>query len=472
MNLENLKNAKTLVIGDVMLDTYYKGNVKRISPEAPVPVVRVNNQFDSLGGAANVCRNLHGIGSKTYLIGCVGKDQKSEIVTKKLNELAVEHTLLPIDYPTINKIRVVGNQQQIVRIDFEEEKMILTPEQQDEITRFVSEQISHVDCVVISDYGKGFCTEKICQHVIETANKHNKTTIIDQKGRDWEKYKHATIITLNLKNLSEVAGKEINNNDVEISAVAEQLFQKYNYKNILITRSGKGMTLVNKDIIKHIPTEAKEVFDISGAGDTVVAVLAACLSAQFSLYDSVVLANKAAGIVVGKEGTVPVTYEELLQIVSKETVSSKIINQANLTSLLENLRSKNKKIVFTNGVFDIIHRGHISYLQKAKQLGDILILGLNTDSSVKRIKGEGRPINNENDRAFVLSAYEFVDYIVMFSDDTPQDLIKAVQPNVLVKGADYKIEEVIGREFAKETILIDFQEGYSSTTIINKTNKK
>ena len=468
MNLENLKNSKTLVIGDVMLDSYMKGDVKRISPEAPVPVVRVNNQFDTLGGAANVCRNLCGIGSKVYLIGCVGKDQKGEIIMQKLNELAVEYTFFTVDYPTINKIRVVGNHQQIVRIDFEEEKMILTSEQQDEINRLVSEKISAVDCVVISDYGKGFCDEKICRNVIETASKLGKTIIVDPKGYDWNKYKQATIITPNLKELSDVAGKEITNNDEEINAVAKQMLHTFDFKNILVTRSGKGMTLVNHDTTKHIPTEAKEVFDVSGAGDTVVAALSACLSARFSLYEAVIMANKAAGIVVGKEGTVPITFEELKQTVEDKEIASKIISSEKLLSVLNNLRSQNKKIVFTNGVFDIIHRGHISYLYKARQLGDILILGLNTDASVKRIKGEGRPINHENDRAFVLSAFEFVDYIILFSEDTPINLLKTVQPDVLVKGADYTIEGVIGREYAKETVLIDFQEGYSSTNIINK----
>ena len=468
MNLENLKNSKTLVIGDVMLDTYFKGNVKRISPEAPVPVVQVNHQFDSLGGAANVCRNLRGMGGNVYLIGCAGKDAKSEIITRKLNELSVAHTLFPVGFPTTNKIRVIGNHQQIVRIDFEEEKMILTSEQQDDINKLVSDIISLVDCVVISDYGKGLCADTICQQAIETANKLGKITIVDPKGHDWSKYKEATVITPNLKELSEAAGKEINNDDDKISIVAKQLLQEYNFKNILVTRSGKGMTLINKDITKHIPTEAKEVFDVSGAGDTVVAALAACLSAGVSLYESVVLANKAAGIVVGKEGTIPVTYDELKQIVTEKEIDSKIISEEKLLPLLNNLRSKNKKIVFTNGVFDIIHRGHISYLHKARQLGDILMLGLNTDASVKRIKGEGRPINHENDRAFVLSAFEFVDYIIMFSENTPSNLIKTIHPDVLVKGADYKIEGVIGREYAEETVLIDFQAGYSSTNIINK----
>jgi len=274
------------------------------------------------------------------------------------------------------KALVIGDgNQQIVRIDFKEEKMILTPEQQDEINQLVSEKIAMVDCVVISDYGKGVCTEKICQHAIETASKLGKTTIVNPKGNNWKKYLQSSIITPNMQELSEV---------------------------------------------------------------------------------------------VGNEGTVPVAYGELTQIITEKAVSSKIISRENLLPLLNNLRSKNKKIVFTNGVFDIIHRGHIAYLQKAKQLGDILILGLNTDDSVKRIKGEGRPINNENDRSFVLSAFEFVDYIIMFSEDTPVNLLKTVHPDILVKGADYTVEEVIGREFATKTVLIDFQEGYSSTNIINK----
>ena len=470
MNPENLKKSKVLVIGDVMLDTYYKGDVKRISPEAPVPVVRVNYRFDTLGGAANVCRNLCNVGSKVYLIGCVGKDDRSEIVAQKLDEIAVDYTLFPTDYPTINKIRVIGNHQQIVRVDFEEEKMILTSEQQDEINQIISEKITFVDCVVISDYGKGFCTEKICQHAINAANKLGKTTIVDPKSFDWKKYEQATIITPNVKEFAEVSGKEISNNDEEITVAAAQLLQKYNFTGLLITRSEKGMSLASNNLIEHIPTEAKEVFDVSGAGDTVVAVLAAGLSAHFSLRESVVLANIAAGIVVGKEGTTPISYEELMLAVAEKSSLSKVIDLELLLPILQNIRT-NKKIVFTNGVFDVIHKGHIYYLRKAKQLGDLLILGLNTDSSVKRIKGEGRPFNNETDRAFVLSAFNFIDYIVLFSDNTPIELIKMVQPDILVKGADYKIEEVIGREFAKETVLIDFQAGYSSTNIINKGYK-
>ena len=470
MNLENLKKSKVLVIGDIMLDTYYKGNVKRISPEAPVPVVRVNRRFDTLGGAANVCMNLGNVGCKAFLIGCVGKDHRSDIIAQKLDEIATEHILFPTEYPTINKIRVIGNHQQIVRVDFEEEQMILAPEQQDEINQIISEKMPSVDCVIISDYGKGFCTEKICQHTINTANKFGKTTIVDPKSSDWKKYEKATIITPNVKEFAEAAGKEVNNNDEEITAASVQLLQKYDFAGLLITRSEKGMSLANKNFIEHIPTEAKEVFDVSGAGDTVVAVLAAGLSAQFSVRESVVLANMAAGIVVGKEGTTPISYEELMLTVAEKSSSSKVIDLEHLLPILQNIR-KNKKIVFTNGVFDVIHKGHIYYLRKAKQLGDLLILGLNADSSVKRIKGEGRPINNEADRAFVLSAFDFVDYIVLFSDDTPHDLIRMVQPDILVKGADYKIEAVVGREFAKETVLIDFQTGYSTTNIINKGYK-
>ena len=468
MNLEKLKSTKALVIGDVMLDTYFIGSVKRISPEAPVPVVKVSNQFDTLGGAANVCRNLCNLGSDVHLVGCTGKDHKSEIIALMLKELNVKSTLISTDYPTINKIRIIGNHQQIARVDFEEERIILTSQQEIEINQIVSAEIPMVDCVIISDYGKGFCTENICRNAIDEANKLGKPIIVDPKGTDWKKHACATVITPNLKELSDIFGKEIANNDEEINVAAEKALQEFNLQNILVTRSEKGMSLINKNMKEHIPTEAKEVFDVSGAGDTVVAVLAASLAAQFSLKESVILSNKAAGIVVGKIGTVPVSYEELEQAVSEKPKPVKIITQKDLLPLLADLRGKNKKIVFTNGVFDIIHKGHIYYLQKANRLGDVLIIGLNSDASVKRLKGEGRPINNEADRAFVLSAFEFVDYVVTFSEDTPYNLIKMVQPDVLVKGADYKIENVVGREFAGETVLIDFQEGYSSTKIINK----
>ena len=451
-----------------MVDTYHIGKVKRISPEAPVPVVQISQSYSVLGGAANVARNLVSLGCEPVVVGLVGEDANGELMKNMLANLQISHYLVNVNHPTITKMRVLGNNQQIVRIDFEQDKLLLSIEEEEALIQLIEKNILQCDAIVISDYGKGFCTYNICQRTIVEAKRNNKPVIVDPKGYDWSKYVGATIVTPNLKELSDIVGCDIENEDKMIHEKSIHLLSQYQLDHLLVTRSEKGMTLSTLSNCYDIKTEAREVFDVSGAGDTVVATLSAALAASFSLLDAVYLSNKAAGIVVGKVGTTPVYYDELFKSIEDNSFYNKLINRKQLNEILLSLHTKQQKIVFTNGCFDVLHKGHIFYLQEAKKCGDILIVGLNSDASVRRLKGDSRPVNNEIDRAAVLEALKCIDYVVIFEEDTPYNLIKEVQPDVLVKGGDYEVENVIGREFSKEVVLIDFQQGYSSTSIIHK----
>lgn len=470
MNIElnKIKDCKVLVIGDIMLDKYHIGSVKRISPEAPVPVVRVTRSYSVLGGAANLVRNLVGLGSTPYIVGIVGNDENGAIINKMFKELGIKAMVETTHVPTITKTRIIGNDQQVVRIDFEEERVQLAQGIERKIISSVRETINEIDIIVISDYGKGLCNNKICSSIIDIAIENNKKIIVDPKGTDWSKYRNSTIITPNIKELSDISNKEIRNKDKEVNEASTEVIKEYNLKSLLVTRSEMGMSYIDNEQVITIPTEAKEVFDVSGAGDTVVATLAATLAAGFSLQDSLYLANKAAGIVVGKIGTSPIIFHELQSELYISNSDNKILTANELPKLMRILGLENKRIVFTNGCFDILHKGHVTYLQKAKSLGDILILGLNSDSSVRRLKGESRPINDEGARATVMAALSSVDYVVIFEDDTPYEIIKTIKPHILVKGGDYDIEDIVGREFAKETRTIPFVEGFSTTSTINK----
>jgi D-beta-D-heptose 7-phosphate kinase/D-beta-D-heptose 1-phosphate adenosyltransferase len=467
MNLRKVKGGIILVVGDLIVDTYHTGSVSRISPEAPIPVVRVSNSFSVLGGAANVARNLKALHCNPIVVGVKGNDANGELMDQLFHDADIKSYITPCNYPTITKTRVVGNRQQIVRVDFENDQMKLEAAIYDSVFAKIVELLPHVDAVVLSDYGKGFCNDSLCRFLIEKANKCNKVIIVDPKGNDWYKYGNATFITPNIKELSDVAGEAVENQDEKVIPVAKKMQKQYRIQNVLVTRSEKGMTLVSDSESHNLPTVAKEVFDVSGAGDTVVATLAAALAGGFSLIDSLNLANRAAGIVVGKSGTQPIYFEELT-ISETFLGNNKFISIAQLNDLMVMLRENHRKVVFTNGCFDVIHMGHVTYLQEARKMGDVLILGLNSDASVKRLKGENRPINSQEARAKVLSAMSCVDYVVVFDEDTPYNLIKTVEPDVLVKGGDYKVEEVVGREFAKEVVLVDFVKGHSSTRIIEQ----
>ncbi len=473
IKLNGLKGCRVLVVGDLMLDTYHIGGVKRISPEAPVPVVHVRKSYSVLGGAANVARNLIGLGATPSVIGVVGDDDNGRTVRKMFSELNVDSFIENTSAPTITKTRIIGNDQQVVRIDFEEDNAQLDTDTEQSIISAIESRINECEVVVISDYGKGLCSESLCSAIIKIANANSKKIIVDPKGTQWGKYRDASVVTPNIKELSDIVGRELKNDDHEIEAAATSIIERYNLESLLVTRSEKGMSYISPNERLVIPTEAREIFDVSGAGDTVVATLAASLAASLSITDSIFLANKAAGVVVGKMGTSPILFQELkAELMIQGDSCDKIISGDRVSDLMHLLREQKSRVVFTNGCFDILHRGHVTYLEKAKSLGDILILGLNSDASVRRLKGEGRPINNEESRAIVMAALKSVDYVVIFDEDTPLELIKSIRPDVLVKGGDYAIEDIVGREYAAQTTTIAFVDGFSTTNTISKLSEK
>jgi D-beta-D-heptose 7-phosphate kinase/D-beta-D-heptose 1-phosphate adenosyltransferase len=465
MGKYDFSKVSVLVVGDVILDEYLWGSVDRISPEAPVPVVNIKRTILVPGGAANVANNIASLEGKVLLIGAAGDDYNGEKLASVLDQCSIKHLLFRTKNPTITKVRVIGNKQQMVRLDYEKPETI-PDDIRDRIKDSIIKCIDDFDVVVISDYNKGVCSEDICRYIIAEANKRNIPVVIDPKGNDWKKYSGATLVTPNMKEFNEFLGDNILNDDALIEKWAPEAFKNSGFKNLLITRSEKGMTLFDGENIEHFPTFAKEVYDVSGAGDTVIAALAASIASGSTLRDSVEFANMAAGIVVGKLGTVPIRKEDLFR--DLHLSYNKIINYDDLSRIIESLKTSHRKIVFTNGCFDILHIGHVKYLEKAKELGDVLILGLNTDNSVRRNKGEDRPVNKEDDRAAVLSGLASVDYIILFDDDTPFSLIEKIRPDYLVKGGDYRVEDVVGKEFADEVVLIDFVEGYSTSKIITR----
>ena len=461
-----IQNKKILVFGDIMLDTYYEGNVKRISPEAPVPIVKISQIKNVLGGAANVAANISSLGGISYLIGVCGNDDKYILVSDLLNKCSIRHSIIKTKYPTIVKSRVVAGNQQIVRFDYECDEMSLSDEECSVLERQIDLLLPECDLVIISDYAKGLCSERMCQRLIAKAKIENKLVIVDPKGKNWTKYQGAYIITPNLKEYADIVGSMISNENDSILGPSSFILSKYQISHLLVTRSEKGMTLVSSDTVCHIKTDAREVFDVSGAGDTVIASLAVSLTLGASAVEAAKFANKAAGVVVGKRGTASVTLEELTNTCN----DGKIVKSTELEKLVIKLREKSQKIVFTNGCFDILHRGHIGYLKEASNYGDILIVGLNSDSSIQKLKGPSRPINIQDDRAYMLAAYDFISYVVIFDEETPYNIISIIRPDVLIKGGDYELENVVGREFANETIILPFVQGYSTSNIIKKGN--
>ena len=472
---KNIQDCHVLVIGDVMLDKYYFGEMKRISPEAPVPVVNMMEEMKTLGGAANVANNLVHLGCKVSLAGAVGNDQGRNEFFDMLEAKGIDGSgIITDDRCTTTKTRIISGNQQVLRID-QEKKVIVSDSIVKQFEEWLLQKLQkdQINSIIISDYEKGFCRKELCQKVISKANQADIPIIIDPKGKDWDKYSNATMITPNIKELSDILGTDLLNSNEVINEYGPLLRQKYGLDYLLVTRSEKGMSLVGEEEIVSIPTLAKEVFDVSGAGDTVVSTLAAFIGMGGQIDASVKISNLAAGIVVGKVGTYAVRDYELLEqleLLSDNTnnQTSKVFFNEEYKQLIKNWKMKGNKIIFTNGCFDLLHIGHATYLKHAKQLGDKLVIGLNSDYSVKRIKGPSRPITNEKDRAKMLSFFEFVDAVIIFNEDTPLNLISEVRPDVLVKGGDYKAEEVVGGEFAGKVEILSFIDGYSTSNIIEK----
>lgn len=471
---DKIQNLKIAVIGDVMLDRYFYGEVKRISPEAPVPVTKINRISSVLGGAANVAANLAHLECKVYMGGVTGDDENRQLLEKMMAEAGIDYSGLVKSQhrKTITKLRVLGGQQQMLRLDFEETGDLF-PDEIISLRAWLENLLDEgLDGVIVSDYAKGVCSDDFCQWVIAQGKAYGIPVLIDPKGADWTKYRGCDFITPNLKEMCEAAGCQRENEDEAVVAMAMAAKDKFKIKNVVVTRSERGMTLVNNEEIIHSPAAAIEVFDVSGAGDTVAAALLVAAAGKLELADAVYMANRAAGIVVAKVGTYPVHREELLKdLMTEERKQGKGYRTQSweeIAALARNWKACGEKVVFTNGCFDILHVGHVTYLEKARNLGKHLIVGLNTDASVRRLKGETRPLVHELDRARVLAALACVDAVVLFDQDTPTELIEQIRPDILVKGGDYTPEQVAGREYAGEVRIIDFEDGYSTTGVVEK----
>ena len=459
--------ARILVIGDVMLDRYWSGTAARISPEAPVPVVRVKNTEERVGGAANVALNIAKLGGKVTLLGVIGDDAEGQTLIDVLQAAGVECDFVKeSSIRTICKLRILAQHQQLIRVDFEENRLEFN---QDELLNRLKNHLAGHDVVVFSDYGKG--TLAHVAQFIKLAKQHDLTTLIDPKGTDYQRYHHADILTPNLSELQAVVG--VCHDETALIAKARHLLETHHIPNLLLTRGEAGMTLIQAHNAHSLPAQAKDVFDVTGAGDTVIAVMALSIAIGKSLTDSMYLANLAAGIVVGKLGTSTVSMLELTRAMHGERDSAfGIVTEDELLQLITAAKARGERVIMTNGCFDLLHAGHVTYLQQARNLGDRLIVAVNSDASVKRLKGESRPINDVQARMAVLSALACVDWVVAFEEDTPERLYCKLLPNVIVKGGDYKPEDVAGAECVVkaggEVRILTFVDGHSTTNMINK----
>jgi len=464
------KSPRLLVVGDLMIDHYLWGSCERISPEAPVQVVNVNSESSVLGGAGNVINNLRALGAKVDVISVVGGCEISNELKTLLKNISVstQHLITQKDRITSKKSRIIAAQQQVVRYDRESTDEI-NSESQKQILASFKGIINNYDGVLLSDYGKGVLTFELTQAIIILANEHGKKVLVDPKGLDYSKYKGAYLLTPNKKEASEATDINITDEASLTQAIA-QLQTKCDLDVSLITLSEDGVAIYDNDLRTH-PTVAREVFDVTGAGDTVLASLGFALACDYRIDDAVKFSNLAAGVVVGKIGSATATLNEIIEYESslnKSTSDEHIKSLNEITVLSEELKTRDKRIIFTNGCFDILHAGHVRYLETAKSYGDVLILGLNSDRSVKALKGENRPINTQIDRAYILAALEAVDYVVVFDEDTPYDLIKAIKPHILVKGGDYEGKQVVGQDIADELKLVQFVDGKSTTKTIER----
>lgn len=479
--LEAVKNFNkpeqhVLVIGDVMLDRYLIGEVNRISPEAPVPVVLLKSQQDRAGGASNVAANLALLGVKTHMIGVVGHDGEAAILIDLMTEAGIEtaNMVRSEQRPTVAKTRILSGHQQMVRLD-QESNSAFSPAENAALQAAIKTQLALKPVMVIlSDYAKGVLSKDICQTVIKACNALHIPVLVDPKGHDYSKYAGATALTPNKKETAEACFTTTS--DPELIAKATHLKNTLQLEFLVVTRGEEGISLIDNHA-HLLPATAKQVFDVSGAGDTVIATLAAGLINGLAPLEALQLANIAAAVVVGKVGTVPIRQDELIAAITSEQSSEqahKVCDLGHLKLKVENWKKSKQKIVFTNGCFDLLHAGHVTYLEAAKKRGDKLILGLNTDRSVSALKGPTRPVVNENDRARVLAALESVDAVILFDEDTPLNLINALKPDVIAKGSDYTEDQVVGGKEVKswggEVALIDLVAGRSTSNIIKKMN--
>mgnify|MGYP000603669087 CR=1 FL=1 len=468
LTVPDLGAARVLVVGDVMLDRYWQGPTGRISPEAPVPVLRVEDETRRPGGAANVAMNLGALGVDVTLVGLVGNDDHASLLEAQLREGGVTPALQRVDtHPTICKLRVLSQRQQLIRLDFERP---FTPAETAGLAERFSEALAQVDAVIVSDYAKGTLSE--VEDLIARARQRGVPVLVDPKGTDWQRYRGATLLTPNLPEFRQVAGHAMAG-DNAIEAAARRLATDLDLTALLVTRGDEGMTLVPEPgEALNLPAHAREVYDVTGAGDTVIALLGAVLATGAGMAEATALANLAASLVVAKVGTASVTVAELEAAAGHSPGNHRIVDRAALLAALAPARARGERIVMTNGCFDILHAGHVQYLESARALGDRLVVAVNDDASVARLKGDTRPVVPLAQRLAVLSALAAVDWVVAFADDTPAALIEAVCPDVLVKGGDYQPEAIAGHDAVVaaggEVRVLEFVDGQSTSALIER----
>ncbi|SFU50752.1 bifunctional D-glycero-beta-D-manno-heptose-7-phosphate kinase/D-glycero-beta-D-manno-heptose 1-phosphate adenylyltransferase HldE [Halomonas korlensis] len=467
LDLTALEHSRLLVVGDVMLDRYWHGGTSRISPEAPVPVVRVDECEDRPGGAANVALNIASLGAHAALAGLVGNDDNAVRLDSRLESAGVStHFERSPGIPTITKLRVMSRNQQLIRLDFEEG---LGDVDTAGLLARVERALPDCDLVILSDYGKG--TLNRVEELIQLVRRSGKRVLVDPKGSDFRRYRGASVITPNLTEFETVMGPC--RDDAELAAKGEMLRTELELEALLITRSEKGMTLIREGHEPlHLPTRAREVFDVTGAGDTVIGVLGLALAAGHGFPEAMTLANLAAGLVVAKPGTATLSIAELYTALHGDKLAEfGLIEEAPLIEAVRAAQARGERVVMTNGCFDILHAGHVAYLEHARQLGDRLIVAVNDDASIARLKGPRRPINPLMRRMQVLAGLGAVDWVVPFAEDTPERLIEAVLPDILVKGGDYRPEEIAGGEAVRraggEVRVLGFEDGVSTTAMIS-----
>lgn len=467
IDLTALEHARVLVVGDVMLDRYWHGGTSRISPEAPVPVVRVEDVEDRPGGAANVALNITSLGGHAALVGVTGDDDNAKILQDSLNASGVStYFQRSADVPTITKLRVMSRNQQLLRLDFEQR---LDSVDTRELVTQVEQALPDCDVVILSDYGKGTLNQ--VESLIANARAQGKRVLIDPKGEDFSKYRGASLITPNLTEFEAVVGHCAS--EAELSRRGEALRAELGLEALLITRSEKGMTLIREGHAPlHLPTRAQEVFDVTGAGDTVIGLMGLALAAGHAFPEAMMLANLGAGLVVAKPGTATLSVAELYTALHGDKLAEfGVIERGILIEAVRAAQLRGERVVMTNGCFDILHAGHVAYLEQAKRLGNRLIVAVNDDASIGRLKGPKRPINPLNRRMQVLAGLGAVDWVVPFSDDTPQALIEAVLPDILVKGGDYRPEDIAGGSAViangGEVKVLGFEDGVSTSAMIS-----
>jgi len=481
--IQKFVQTRVVVVGDIVLDRFISGDVSRISPEAPIPVLAVKKEKEMLGGAGNVFANLTALGVSATVIALIGADDNGKTLSKIAKDKAGEASLVTHKTrPTTIKIRYTAQNQQLLRVD-QEEATAIDDKTAEAIFKQAEKAFKKADVLILSDYNKGVLTPSLIKRLIEAANAKNIKVIVDPKGSDYSIYKGAYIVTPNKKELSEATGRHNLNTDSDIKNAAQSLIQSSGIENVIATRSADGMSVISEEGQEaHFPTEAQEVYDVSGAGDTVIAVIAASIAAGVSLNEAAQIANRAGGLVVAKLGTATVTNDELLNGENKVQGSAEFYEEWDgAQKIIQNWQDHKLKVGFTNGCFDIVHHGHVSYLAQAKKRCDRLVLGLNHDQSVKILKGASRPINDQMARASVMKALESIDMVVLFGatkegeDNTPCDVIGALKPDVIFKGGDYTIDQLpeaqVALAYGGEVDIMPLYEGYSTTNIIKKSSQ-